>query len=450
MAIAIYFGFLVRHISYAAGGADSSGYLNEGRLLARGTPRVRVALLDTLNVDPSMTIAFVPLGFRPSSGGTMVPTYPPGLPAIFAITGAPFLIGPIAAIACVVLMYATARELSIPPSLACAGAAMLAVSPPFVLIAIQPVSDVVATLFAILAMWSALRASRQPWMAIVSGLVFAAGIAVRPTNAFIAIALVFALRARRALLLRAAAGAAPVAIALAWFNASLYGNPLLTGYGIYDVHPFREVVAAYGAFLGWCALLTALVIPGGLAVVVDPYVDRSHRAMLATWFLPFLLFYPLFGIDGWWFIRYLLPGIPATILGALFILRDARLRPIAVAVLLLLMIAIPFRFMRKYHVTSVAKEQRIFPDTVGYVERNIPHDAIVIASELSGSFFYYAERFTVRPEFLDDARLQTLRSRSSRSWYAAPIDDAEWKRMNLHGHWTRVGSCRQASLWRLD
>src|SRR5439155_24464758 len=96
---------LYRHLSWAAGGADSSGYLNEARLMAAGKISLPIELLSTLRLDNNWGHVFAPLGFRQSvrDPRVMVPLYPPGLPAHFAIAGrmggwarAPFLIPPLA------------------------------------------------------------------------------------------------------------------------------------------------------------------------------------------------------------------------------------------------------------------------------------------------------------------------------------------------------------------
>src|SRR6185295_4699384 len=132
--------------------------------------------------------------------------------AIFAAAGAiggwergPFVVAPLAAMVCLVLIYAIARDLGLARLHAVAGAGWLAAFPPFVLIAIQPVSDVVATAFSLLAVWCAMRSRGEARFAYACGLAFAAGVAVRPINAFVIVALFFALRGRRGLVFRAAA-----------------------------------------------------------------------------------------------------------------------------------------------------------------------------------------------------------------------------------------------------
>ncbi len=70
---------LIVNTSLVAGGTDSSGYLNEARLIASGRTRLEPEQLRSLGLGSSMTHAFTPLGFKPD-GRNIVPMYPPGLP----------------------------------------------------------------------------------------------------------------------------------------------------------------------------------------------------------------------------------------------------------------------------------------------------------------------------------------------------------------------------------
>src|SRR5260370_27616428 len=110
---------LFLHGSAAAGSADSSGYLNEARMMAAGKPSLPIRLLSTLHLPSEYAYVFTPLGFAPSRRhpGRMVPTYPPGLPAHFAIAGsvggwsqAPFLMPLIAGLLSLALLFVLSRQ----------------------------------------------------------------------------------------------------------------------------------------------------------------------------------------------------------------------------------------------------------------------------------------------------------------------------------------------------
>ena len=110
---------------------------------------------------------------------------------------APFLVPPLAAVACVVLFWLIARELRLPRSFALAGCALLAFFPTFVFEALQPMSDVPAAAWALAAIFAAYRArARGVGWAALAGAAYGVGVLVRPTNALLLAPLLFALPAR--------------------------------------------------------------------------------------------------------------------------------------------------------------------------------------------------------------------------------------------------------------
>ena len=80
--LAVYFG--IHYGSFAAAGSDSYGYLSQARLWLSGIPRVEQPWVQDFSW-PNREWVFSPLGYRPfSPDGTIVPTYPPGLPMLMA------------------------------------------------------------------------------------------------------------------------------------------------------------------------------------------------------------------------------------------------------------------------------------------------------------------------------------------------------------------------------
>ena len=99
IAVALFIG--LRYGSYAAAGSDSYGYLSEARLWLNGTLRVEQPWVDQVSW-PNREWMFAPLGYRPASpDGTIVPTYPPGLPMVMALflamfgANGPFFVVPV-------------------------------------------------------------------------------------------------------------------------------------------------------------------------------------------------------------------------------------------------------------------------------------------------------------------------------------------------------------------
>jgi len=468
-----YASLLFRNTSFAAGGPDESGYMSEAKMLRAGRLRVEIEPLRTLELDRSFADVFTPLGFHNAGTRTMVPSYPPGLPVHLLLASffggwerAPYLIAPIMALGCLILTYFVSRELGLPPLFAVAAAAILAAVPQFVLLSLQVMSDVPATFWALLAIWFALRSAAEDKHAFPSAL--AAGIAlgiafwVRPTNAVLALPIALAMRGRRALVIRAAIGAAPLIVLLLCLNAGVYGNPFRMGYGTpIEVLSLTRFGEALGFYSRWMVrTLTPLVFPLGLLVILDRRADAWHRAMLASWFLSLIVFYGLYGpFDAWWYTRFLLPATPALIIGTLFLIRDltpATLASVAAIALCAVVIYVSVRFGTRKRVLWIDDDQRVYTGAMQWSAALLPRDAIVVSGVLSGSFLLYQSRFTARWDRLDDDRFQLLRAYAGNAglkWFAVLSDQEvsmdEFQR-HLHGRWTPVSKFRDVTLYRLD
>src|SRR5437870_5034194 len=200
IAAVTYGWMLFRHLSFAAGGSDSSGYLNEARIIASRATSRPIILLRTLHLPSEYGFTLVPLGFLQSQRDphVMVPLYPPGLPAHFAIIGsiagwtrAPFFLPPIAALACLGLMFVLGRQFGLSEWQSVAASVILAACPVFIFMSSQPMSDVFATMWTLAAMVFALW--RRPALHALAGAAFAISVCIRPSNLLLAIPLAFAM-----------------------------------------------------------------------------------------------------------------------------------------------------------------------------------------------------------------------------------------------------------------
>ena len=459
----IYVVLIARNISYVAGGPDESGYMNEAKMMAAGRTHVEITPLRTLRLDNSYADVFTPLGFSPRSNGTMVPVYPPGYPvhllvaaAIGGWSHAPFFVIPLAAFASIALTYAVARELALERPYAIAAAAILALYPTFVLHSIVVMSDVLATFWALVAIWLALRARGGVGAAapLSTGAAFAIGVWVRPTNLLVAVPLAFLVGRRR--LAAAIVGAIPFGVALMLFNAKTYGSPFATGYGSAAVFSFGE------CFWEQLRLLTHLISPAvvicGLLVILDRRAALRTRALLLSWFGVFLIFYGCWQVCGnWTLTRFLLPGTPALAIGAVLVIRDlCALLPwprVIAAIVLLAVLVYEGDKWHKRHILGVAEDQRIYPGSVQLAERIVPREAMLVTGLLSGATFNYANELTVRWDTLEADRFAKLRAGVPRPWYAllsqVEVDMSEFRR-RLPGRWTPVAKFRNVILYRLD
>lgn len=464
IALAAYAWMLFRYASYSVGGSDSSGYMNEARLMTRGRMHVPVAPLRTLHLRRDWAHVFVPLGFITREElGTMVPSYPPGLPALLALAAliggwstAPYLVVPLISIASLFLMYAFARILGLSPPWSAGAAAILAACPVFIFMGIQPMSDVVAMAFSLAAVVAILLAERRPWFTVIAGAAFGMGVCARPTNLLVAVPLAFAVRWRWRPLALTGIGALPFGVALLLWQNALYGNPLTTGYGgfagVLEWHNLSSHLPHYSYWLA--AQLTPLVFPGALFVVFDRRVDPSRRAMLLSWFLLFFAFYCFYGpYETWWYTRFLLPAIPALIAGTLLVLRDLRPHRVVAAALVAGMVIVGAKETRILHPLEVGKSESIYPEVVRWAEHRLPPDAIVVSGLFSGAFVYYSGRWTVRFDQLDDDHFQLLRAYAGFAglhWYAVL---PPWEREEirpLSAKWTAVETRRGITLWRME
>jgi hypothetical protein len=431
-------------------------------MFASGHLHVDVAPLRALHLDPSFTGVFTPLGFDPYRNTTeMVPTYPPGLPLHFAAAGliggwkyAPYLVITIAAIVALLLMYGIARELELPAPFAIASAALLAASPIFISFAMQPMSDLPATTWALAAIFFALRSRKMPALALAAGAAFAIGVWVRPTNILLGVALLFALPLRIRQLAFAALGALPFAIALAWLQRVQYGGWFRTAYGtVGDVVSANMPCLAFHAS-GTLRMVTPLVIVGALLVIAMSGVAWHTRAMLVSWFGVFFAFYAAYHYcEGWISSRFLLPAIPALIIGSLIALERLTRSRRALAVIAILIVVIgEARAGSKLKVFRIDDYESVFPESVRYVEQRVPKDALLITGVLSGAF-YNAGHWTARWDRLDAEHFATLRAAAHAPIFAM-ISDVEVPAAELHrrlpGRWLRVGRIRDVTLYRVD
>lgn len=249
--------------TFAAGGADSYGYVSQAELWTRGTLIARHPfgeLTPTFGPRP-----FAPLGYRPGrEPDTLVPTYPPGLPLTMALASlvlgppAVYWVVPIRGALAVLLTYRLGTHLD---GQACGvgAAALVATSPVFLYQLVQPMSDVPAMAWWLAAIVLATRPTAA--RALAAGLAASMAILTRPNLVPLAaisaaIATVIPHRVTPAARARAlgwfAAGVLPGCATVAWLNATLYGSMLRSGYGtLSDLYALENVWPNSTRYLRW-------------------------------------------------------------------------------------------------------------------------------------------------------------------------------------------------------
>jgi hypothetical protein len=428
--VALWFG------TYAAGGADSFGYLSQAQLFAHGR------LTDTMprhdGFDwPDVPATLTPLAYtRNAVPDVLVPVYPPGLPMMMAPltlidARAVFLLVPICAAFTIWLTVLLGRELN-DPAAGVLGALLVAVSPTFLLQSVQPMSDV-----PVAALWLAsLLLARRPsaGAAILAGAVASLAVLVRPNLAPL-VAVVAAVcataeapridgaqappiaRWRRPLL--ALVAAFPGIAALAAIQAVRYGSPSGSGYGSFDdlfglsnIAPNlarypRWMTAAHTPFI-WLWLFAPIGF-GALArgVKAFAWLLYAFAAAVVLAYLPYVYFRP----DEWSYTRFLLPALPLmTVLGAMVLLGVARrvvpsAPVLAAAAVSLIVAAFSIHHAIAQGVFEMRAAERKYPIVGAFVRERLPATAFVFAAQHSGSVRYYSGRPTLRWDMLDAASL---------------------------------------------
>ena len=416
--------------TYAAGGADSFGYISQAELIAHGR------LTEPMPSDPAfdwpdVPATLTPLAFtRGPDPRVLVPVYPPGLPLLMAPLAwihpsAVFLVVPLCAAftlwGCV--RFGTELEDTQAGTL---GALLLSVSPTFLLQAMQPMSDVPVT-----AAWlAALLLARRPSLtgSALAGLAASLAIMIRPNLAplalFVVVTCATAMRdgsRERTLgqMVVCAAAMLPGLVGLGCIQNARYGSPLGSGYGsFHDLFAFSNVgpnlsryprwlTLAHSPFL-WLWLLAPLwfrrASPRARALGWIGYVFAA--AVIAA-YLPYVYFRP----EEWSYTRFLLPALPLMLVFVAGVVLTAARRwlpalPLGATVLLIFGIAAwSLQAASSLSVFHSWEGERKYPQVGRFVRDQLPGSAFVLAAQHSGSVRYYSHRPTLRWDLLDGGSL---------------------------------------------
>ena len=415
------------YATFAAAGADASGYLSEAELFTSG----RLFYRDTLAPITGgwQTGLTAPLGWRPAPlEGFQSPTYAPGLPMLMAIpywAGGPVAACGVVIVSAVIAVWSTgmiAMRLA-GGAAAIVAAVTLAVCPVFLFQSVQPMSDVPVTAAWMLCWWLLVRidkpaggdkptgGDKRSGLSFPSGVACAVAILIRPNLAPLAVvplALIslrpsaFSLRLRRAV-----AFSWPVALAglaLLWLQWQWYGSPVRSGYGTAEeLFAFASVWPNAVFYLHWLGSTAPImfVAPIGL------WLLRGERltwalAVFAALVVAAYLVYAVF--DDWSYLRFLLPALAV---GSVFVgVVAARMIagfPIAsrAAVSLAALLAIAAAGIanaRALDAFDLEEDHRRIVQLGEHLNGTMPGDAVIVAGEQSGSMRYYTSRPIIRWE----------------------------------------------------
>ena len=409
----------MRFLVTTIGGADSYGYVSASQLLARGSFVAGAPVADWLSAVNRLAIAS-PLGWTPAADGTSIaPVYPIGVPAlmaIFTLIGGPsavFLVAPFTAAITLLLVYRLTRQWY-DAETALMATALVAWNPLFITYAKQPMSDVPATMWIVLALMLAIRSSTRS--AFGAGLAAGAAVITRPALVLAAALVALAAHRGETPRRRAAMSAAGLAIGLVIQMAiqnHLFGSPFSTGYGaasaLFSVAHVTTNLAIFAK--QGLTVLGPLWILGLIVGVIAARPEPRSRPVLVFVgvLLPYLFYLPF---DHWETLRYLLPGIvPLTVLSADGLIHFARMprSPVAAAAILIGFMAVAVAqselLLRRSSVWEVSSLEARYPLAGEWVNINTPGNSLVLANQHSGSLRWYGKRQTVRWDFIAPADL---------------------------------------------
>ena len=442
--------------TFAAAGSDAYGYVSQAGLWLRGDLRVEQPIVAQMRW-PDVAWTFTPLGYRPiSADGTIVPTYPPGLPMLMAVFQAvfgadgPFFVVPALAAVALYATYVLGREAAGNPSVGALASLLLLASPVFLAHTMVPMTDVPVAAGWALVCALALRHTPRP---LAAGVVAGATLLVRPNLVLLPAAplcgWLFArggseTRWRHAAVRRAAyfvAGLLPALLAVAAVNFAMYGSPLESGYGslgeVYGIAPLGQNLRNYGIWLvqTQTPLVALAIVPFFTDAALRPSDgDSTPRASLGAVVLLTLLSYVFYAaFDNWTYLRFMLPAYPA-----LAVLMAGGMRAVctkvplaarpAAIMLLVAACAVPsFQFAKDQFVFNWHEHESRYVRGARRAAELTPPNAVLFSSQHSGSLRYYTDRITLRydllpPAHLDDA-IGQLRTKGRASFLV--ID--EWE-----------------------
>jgi hypothetical protein len=477
LSLAGYAVFLSKHVDAYAGGSDSSGYLNSARLLGEGrlaTKQCTWAGLSNRDFSPFLNI---PLGFRPSSDGEMVPTYPVGVPLLVAATSkvvgwdaGPHVMIVLHALVGLLLQFWLGRCAGLSVGYASLGAVLLAACPLYVMFSLQLMSDVPSTTWGLAVIALAWQSRRHSGWSFPAGFAFAIAVLIRPTNVLFALPALIAFGWDWRRWLGFALGAAPGGIAQLLYNRACYGQFLTSGHvGIgknFDLENVPLTLANYGQWL------PTLLTPLGFLALLLPFSARTNRlwvVLLAVWMLSIAAFYTIYECthQTWWYLRFVMPAFPAVWIAALLVAQDlanrcrlatllpaGSLRAWAVGGLIAWrIVAFDCDWGDRLHVT--VGFGRTYKEAVAWMRPQVPTSSLLMCMQVSGAMQYYSPGYALANwDKLSAGDLRRIDEAASGRPIFALLqtweEEAAFREPFLPGRWNTVGKSNGYSLWRLE
>ncbi len=409
-----------------AGGPDASGYVSQAALFVQGRLTIRSPAWTTEPPWYGVGWTAAPIGYRPTQQkDVMAPSYPPGLSLVMAASqiiagpAAVFWVAPLAGALAVWGTFLLGRGVA-GPWAGVMGAVLLACSPTFLAMFIQPMSDVPAT-----ACWTLALVAASRTAPVRAGLATALAVLIRPNlaPAVIVPALLLLLsperpehRVRR--IVAFAATVAPAAAIIAGLNWYYFGSPLISGYGLLsDLYALERIVPNARQYGGWLLMTQTPVVALWLLtpLVRSDTADRFSFLLVTVGFplvvLALYLPYLQFQAWEWWYLRFLMPAYPSVLIGlsAVIIHAARRVQNQALAFTIPAVVAVTvgwhgWKVTAAYEMLGRARSDKRYERAVDYVRR-LPPEAVIISLSHSGTISLYTGRDVLRFELLRPSEL---------------------------------------------
>ena len=475
VGLILYTILLIKNVGASAGGSDSSGYMNHARLLAGGNLHAPPRALEDLPPAKLPSYAYVPLGFSPTPGtGDLVPTYPPGLPlmvlAAHALVGwksAGDLVMVLNSLAGIVVTFLLARRLGVPQAWAAVAALIVATSPVYLYMSLQAMSDVPSLFWVGLAILSALKSQEKAAWSFLAGAAFSVAVLLRPTNTLmiIPVGIALGLSPKRWICL----GLAGIPGAIYWmlYAKAAYGSAFTTGYG--DVGSAFLASSIGITLVAYAKWIPSMFTPVALLFVALPWLNPGRtreNSLLVSWAIICPIFYVSYYCthETWWYERFLLPSLPAMLIGGLIVVRalatkwlqrpSARFGWAAVGLILLNNAAWGYRFEAE----NIGRGERNYSHLAEWMNANLPPDSIVAVMQDSGAVYYYTDFKLVRWDMLEEGNAFQKIAASARAHhhplYAVlfPFEVEERHALThyMPGPWKSFGKVRGIGVYQYD
>jgi hypothetical protein len=395
----------------AAGGSDSSGYLNTARMFSEGKLTLPLRMVPHVSPEEFGPEIYMPMPFKPSAReGEIAPITAIGLPLMYA-AAAQFM--PLhAAVAFVIVLNLTLGVLFTRGLAAAFGLSWgwawvagfaVGLSPLYLFIGLQALSDGPSLTWVTAAIYFAWRSREKTAYAWLAGAATALAVLLRSPNMLCAVPIAICLAGSWRRCVFWVLGGLPGAIFQMWHSWRVWGSPFASGYekvvDVLSLSYLPENVAYYALWLPW------LLTPVALLACGLPFARGASlrvRWILSAWLGVFLGFYGifLFTNTAWWFLRFILPAFPALLIAGLLCAREARrrmrmpdfFRPLwnrevfVVGIFTCLLLAIHER-----RVFFWLGRDQSFIKVAQWLKQNAAPDSVVLAVHGAGTVTYYTD-----------------------------------------------------------